>query len=88
MAELTPVQVLIESMGSTKLTIGKFTTIANNDYWSSGIAGILAVVVNAESGTGMATSWTATNGTIFFKPFATNTGTANSGTALVISKSM
>ena len=85
MASVVPSVVDPQSMGSLKASICTWTGTVNNlDYWTSGIAGIVSVFTNA-CGTGVAggCSWTASSGTIYFRPSVAIT----SMTALVLSKS-
>lgn len=80
MAAITPSTVQLASLGSLKGTIAKFvtTTVDNGDYWSSGITDIVAIlgtqIGNGSTGTttGLATSYTASNGTIFIYPASEN----------------
>ena len=84
MAAITPSTVDVLSLGSVKGTLATFTsTCSNNDYWTSKIPGIIMVIPMIATGVGFAMSWTASSGTIFFKPSVTT----ESVTALVLSKS-
>ena len=83
MASIKPVTVDTLSLGSVRGTLGSFSSTGNNDYWVSGIPGIIMVVPMSETGSAMNVSWTASSGTIFFKNVAATT----SLTALVLSKS-
>ena len=76
MASITPSTVLNTSVGSMRGTLAKFvtTTVNAGDYWTSSITDIVAIFCNqtadgsTHTTTGMAVSYTASNGTIWLYP--------------------
>ncbi len=80
MAAITPSTTLQASMGSFKCTLAKFvtTTVDSGDSWASGITDVVAIIptqvgnASTASTTGIATSFTASSGTIYMFPAAEN----------------
>lgn len=44
MAAITPTSVHQASLGSMKLTVGKFSSISQGDYWETGIKDIIFAI--------------------------------------------
>lgn len=78
MAAKTPSTLFNVSIGSLKGTIARFEAsghdVDSGDYWASGITDVVSVFGNMKgsgstaSTTGLAVSFTATDGTIFMFP--------------------
>jgi hypothetical protein len=73
MASFTPSNLMVQSMGSMRLTLARINVniLSGTNYWASGITDIKSILVQPWGGTPIVTSssgfqivWTATTGTI------------------------